>query len=188
MQRLSFRASREDGATLAEFAFSLPLLIVILYAIFDFGGALTQKQKLGAAVYECARTAASQSTSDLSNSSVGTSGSIANLRDALARNLQAAGINDCGLLGGGTLTATPATFQWVYSASTGCPAPLILTIERQKVLAPSGAVTVNIVYTHVHLDYPYQWRLSRVIQFLVPGGTFPSSSIIAVDANMQNLT
>ena len=32
---------RENGATLAEFAVTLPFLAVILYAIFDFGSALT---------------------------------------------------------------------------------------------------------------------------------------------------
>jgi len=179
------RASSETGATLAEFAFTVPFLVVILYAIFDFGGALTLKQKLEAAVYESARAGASQSTGDLSDSTVGTNGSIADLRDVVARHLQDAGVNDCGLLGGGTLTGTPANFQWIYTASTGCPASLVLTIERQQVVKVAG---VNVIYTHVRLQYPFQWRLVGVIQLLVPGGTFPSSAIIAVDANMQNLT
>jgi Flp pilus assembly protein TadG len=184
------RVSSEDGATLVEFAFTLPLLVVIFYAIFDFGGALTLKQKLEAAVFESARAAASQSTGDLSDSTVGTNGSIADLRDVVARHLQDAGVNDCGLLGGGTLAPTPASFRWIYTAGgNGCPADLKLTIERERVVqVASGGVTVNVIYSHVRLEYPFQWRLSRVVQLLVPGGTFPSSATIAVDANMQNLT
>ena len=181
------RVSEETGATLAEFAFSLPFLVVILYAIFDFGGALTLKQKLGASVYEAARTAAGQSTGDLSNSTVATTGSIADIRDAVARHLQAADVDDCGLLG--APGAANANFQWVYNVSTGCPAPLILTINRQQVLTVTvGGKTTKLIYTQVRLEYPFQWRLAQVIQLLVPNGTFPASSTITVEASMQNLT
>ncbi len=182
------RISDETGATLAEFAFSLPFLVVILYAVFDFGGALTLKQKLGASVYEGARTAASQSTADLSSSTVATDGSIADIRDTVARHLQAAGVDDCGLLG--SMGTPNANFQWVYNVNSGaCPAPLILTINRQQVIqVNSGGITTHLIYTQVRLEYPFQWRLSKVIQLLVPSGTFPTSATIAVEASMQNLT
>src|SRR5882762_2587789 len=173
--RFSERAA-EGGATLAEFAFTLPLLVGLLYAVFDFGGALSLKQKLGSAVYECARAGASQSTGGLSNANVGTnvSGSVANLRDTVANSLLSAGVSDCGLLGGGVLVPTPAAFRWVYSANTGCPGTLKLTIERQNVVpAASLGVTVQVIYTHVVLEYPFQWRLAKVIQLVSPGGTFP---------------
>jgi len=187
--RFSERAA-EGGATLAEFAFTLPLLVGLLYAVFDFGGALSLKQKLGSAVYECARAGASQSTGDLSNANVGTnvSGSVANLRDTVANSLLSAGVSDCGLLGGGVLVPTPAAFRWVYSANTGCPGTLKLTIERQNVVpAASLGVTVQVIYTHVVLEYPFQWRLAKVIQLVSPGGTFPGSTLIKVDAAMPNL-
>jgi Flp pilus assembly protein TadG len=184
------RAAKESGATLAEFALTLPLLVALLYAVFDFGGALTLKQKLGSAVYECARAGASQGTGDLSNASVGTSvsGSVANLRDTVANSLLGAGVSDCGLLGGGVLVSTPTAFRWVYSANTGCPGTLKLTIERQNVVAAaSGGVTVQVIYTHVALEYPFQWRLAKVIQLVSPGGTFPGSTLIKENAAMPNL-
>lgn len=183
------RISEETGATLAEFAFSLPFLVVLLYAVFDFGEALTLKQKLGASVYEAARTAAGQSTGDLSNFTVATSGSVADIRDVVAHHLQDAGVNDCGLLGAAPQSGGLSSFHYVYSVSTACSAPLILTIDRQLVIpVTSGNVTSKVIYTHVKLEYPFQWRLSRVIQLLVPSGTFPSSAIIPVEASMQNLT
>ena len=192
MRRWLAIAANERGATLAEFAFTLPLMVALLYAIFDFGGALTLKQKLGSAVYESARAGASQGTSDLSNASVGTnaSGSVANLRDTVANSLLSARVSDCGLLGGGTLTPTPSAFRWVYTANTGCPGTLKLTIERQNVVSATvggGGATVQVTYTHVLLEYPFQWRLAKVIQLLSPGGTFPGSTTIKVSASMPNL-
>jgi len=190
MGRWRALGAEESGATLAEFAFTLPLLVGLLYAVFDFGGALSLKQKLGSAVYESARAGAGQGMSDLSDANVGTSasGSVANLRDTVANSLLSAGESDCGLLGAGSLVATPAAFRWVYTANTGCPGTLRLTIERQNVVsAKVGGTTVQVTYTHVLLEYPFQWRLARVIRFLTPGGTFPGSTSIKVSASMPNL-
>jgi Flp pilus assembly protein TadG len=190
MRRWPAIAARESGATLAEFAFTLPLLVGLLYAVFDFGGALTLKQKLGSAAYEGARAGAGQGTSDLSNASVSTNvdGSVANLRDTVANSLLSAGLSDCGLLGVAPSLKAPLVFKWVYSASTGCPGTLKLTIERQNVVsATGGGTTVWVTYTRVQLQYPFQWRLARVIQLLSPSGTFPGSTLIKVDASMPNL-
>ena len=181
------RFTGDAGATLAEFAFGLPFLVVILYAVFDFGGALTLKQKLGASVYGAARVAAGQSTADLSSATITGNGSIANIRDLVARSLQGANVNDCGLLGAASTSNTG--FTWVFNVNSGCPASMVLTIDRQQVVkVTSGGTDYNVIYTHIKLDYPFQWRLSQVIQLLVPGGTFPNAAIISVEANMPNLT
>jgi Flp pilus assembly protein TadG len=176
---------RENGATLAEFAVTLPFLAVILYAIFDFGSALTLKQKLEQVVYETARLASSQSTNDFSSATVATNGSVADLRDTVARNLQVAGINDCGLLGAGPTSANAATAVWVYNVSGGgCPAPLILTIRRQAVITVGG---VTVFYSRVTLQYPFQYHLRSILQVFSPGSTFPNSTNIIVNTSMKNL-
>ncbi|MGA7380136.1 MAG: TadE/TadG family type IV pilus assembly protein, partial [Terriglobales bacterium] len=54
-----------EASSLAEFAVALPLLVVLVVGIFDFGGAFNQKQELNAAVREGARLGASQPTNDL---------------------------------------------------------------------------------------------------------------------------
>jgi Flp pilus assembly protein TadG len=178
-------AQLEDGATLAEFAFTLPLLAVILYAIFDFGGALTLKQKLEHVVYEGARTAASQSTDDLSNPTVGSTGSIADLRDTVAQNLKGAGVNDCGLLGAAPTSANAATSVWIYNVSgAGCPASLILTIRRQSIITVGG---VSVFFSRVTLQYPYQYHLAGILSVFSPGSSFPTSANLVVNASMKNL-
>ena len=54
------------GAQIAEFAVALPLLMVFVVGIFDFGLAFGTKQKLANAAREGARVAANQPTTDLS--------------------------------------------------------------------------------------------------------------------------
>ena len=177
---------REGGATLAEFAVTLPLLAAIAYAVFDFGGALVLKQKLEQAVYETARLAASQSTDDFTSATVDTAGSIAALRDSVARNLRAAGVNDCGLLGTASTAPSPTTAVWVYTVSGGgCPAPMVLTIRRQNAITVLGSGTM--FYSRVTLQYPYAYHLGAILSVLTPGGTFPASANLVVNASMKNL-
>src|ERR1700691_931699 len=69
-----------QGSQIAEFAISLPLLVLFVVGIFDFSGALTLKQKLTNAAREGARVAAADPGKDLSGS---TSPVPASVGDAL---------------------------------------------------------------------------------------------------------
>ena len=62
------RLQSTEAAALIEFAVALPLLVVLVVGIFDFGGAFNLKQELNNAAREGARFGASQPTNDLSNS------------------------------------------------------------------------------------------------------------------------
>src|SRR5579863_7443913 len=67
--RIGKRFSRVRGseaAALIEFAVALPLLVVLVVGIFDFGGAFNLKQELSNAAREGARFGASQPTNDFS--------------------------------------------------------------------------------------------------------------------------
>ncbi len=111
-----------DAAALIEFAVALPLLVVLVVGIFDFGGAFNLKQELSNAAREGARFGAAQPSNDISPS-ISKPPSVDAIRFLVDSYLQTAHINDCGLSaipepnnGGGLL--------WVYTASTGCPAPV----------------------------------------------------------------
>ena len=56
-----------DGSSLVEFAISLPLLVVLMIGILDFGAAFNLKQELNNAMREGATFAAGQPTNDLLN-------------------------------------------------------------------------------------------------------------------------
>ena len=174
-----------SGSQLLEFAVALPLLVVFVVGIFDFGGAFDLKQKLSNTAREGARFASALSTYDLD--AIGTPASVTAIRDLVESHLVAGRMNDCGL-------ATQAAvngpiFTWTYTAAGGgCPAPLVLTIERsysfQTVL---GVNTFNVISTRVTLQYPYQWRFNRVIGLLVPGASYQGVSQIQTDAIVPNM-
>ena len=174
-----------SGSQLLEFAVALPLLVVFVVGIFDFGGAFDLKQKLSNTAREGARFASSLPTNDLD--AIGTPPSVTAIRDLVDTHLVAGRMNDCGL-------ATQAgvngpVFTWTYTAAGGgCPAPLILTIERSySFQTVVGANTFNVISTRVSLQYPYQWRFNRVIQLLVPGASYQGVSQIQTDAIVPNM-
>jgi hypothetical protein len=174
-----------EAAALIEFAVALPLLVVLVVGIFDFGGAFNLKQELNNAAREGAGFGASQPTNDLLNS--GTPPSVDAVRYLVASYLQAARLNDCGLA---TMPPPPtqaAPMTWVYTTTGSCSSALVLTIQRPCLGAgcPS-AMGAYIPNTYVKISYPYQWHFNNVIQLLVPGANYMLTNI-ASDATAANL-
>jgi Flp pilus assembly protein TadG len=173
-----------SGSQLLEFAVALPLLVVFVVGIFDFGAAFNVKQKINNIAREGARFASALPTNDLD--AVGTPASVTAIRDLVESHLQAGRMNDCGLAGAGAVNGPVLT--WTYTTATGCPAPLILTIERaysfQTIV---GGNTFNVLSTRVTLQYPYQWQFNRVIGLMAPGATYPGVSQITTDAIVPNM-
>lgn len=181
------RLKSSQGSSVAEFAISLPLLIVLVVGIFDFGGAFNQKQELNNAMREGARFGAAQPTNDLCTACAAPP-SVDAIRVLVDSYMLAAHLNDCGLslMSSGSSSGPP----WTYHASTGCPGTLTLTIVRgypQCQLPTATSPVVNIPCTQVTISYPYQWHFNSVIQLLAPGSNYGLSNIstTATAANMD---
>lgn len=174
-----------SGSQLLEFAVALPLLVVFVVGIFDFGAAFNVKQKVNNITREGARFASTLPTNDLD--AIGTPASITAIRDLVETDLQAGRMNDCGLAGTGAVNGPVLT--WTYTAAGGgCPAPLVLTIERSYSFPTIiGGNTFNVISTRVTMQYPYQWQFNRVIGLLAPGATYPGVSQIMTDAIVPNM-
>lgn len=180
------------GSQIVEFAVALPLLVVFLVAIFDFGNAFAVKHKLTNAAREGARFASNQPTTDLSSDTAGSTGSPEAVATLVGEYLLANKLNDCGLSNPGQQTIAQSGLTWTYTAnSNGCPGTLTLTIERGYTytiatsdLYPAG---INVEATRVTVSYPYKWQFNTIFQFLVPGGGFAGNSLISSVAVMQNL-
>src|SRR5579863_7559969 len=87
-----------EAAALIEFAVALPLLVVLVVGIFDFGGAFNLKQELNNAAREGARFGAAQPTNDISTTNPNPKPpSVDAIRYVIDAYLQTAHINDCGL-------------------------------------------------------------------------------------------
>ena len=87
-----------DAAAIIEFAVALPLLVVLVVGIFDFGGAFNLKQELNNAAREGARFGAAQPTNDISPANLKPP-SVDAIRYLVDAYLQTAHINDCGSVG-----------------------------------------------------------------------------------------
>jgi Flp pilus assembly protein TadG len=181
------------GAAIVEFAVALPLLIVLVVGIFDFGGAFNVKQELSNVAREGARFGAAQPTNDLCNP-CGAPPSVDAIRYLVDSYLVAAKINDCGLNGSGVPGSGP---PWVYTAAgNGCPGALTLTIARDAVgglgtpscsvaVSNYGGITVYAPCTKVSLSYPYLWHFNNALHLISPGSTFALANIPA-DATAIN--
>jgi Flp pilus assembly protein TadG len=177
------RLRSTEAAALIEFAVALPLLVVLVVGIFDFGGAFNLKQELNNAVREGAHFAATQPSNDLALG-IFKPPSVDAVRFLVDSYLQTAKIDDCGL----SSVVEPnygAWPVWVYNANTGCN--LTLTITRGQVVQETvGGSTVNMLCTTVTISYPYRWHFNSVIQLLVPGANYTFTDITS-DATAVNM-
>ncbi|HEX3322098.1 MAG TPA: TadE/TadG family type IV pilus assembly protein [Terriglobales bacterium] len=179
-----------EGSQIVEFAVSLPLLVVLVVGIFDFGAAFNLKQKIHNAALLAARTGASQTTRDLSlTGNCGTPDSVCAIRDTVANSLTAAKVNDCGLDSATGSSTGPLT--WTFTANSGCPGTLTLTVNRgflytTTLVAPFEA-NYTIEGTRATVSYPYRWQFSSVIQLVTPSANYPGSSQIHSTATVPNL-
>jgi Flp pilus assembly protein TadG len=187
-----FRAvESRDGAQIVEFAVALPLLMVFLIGITDFGGAANVKQKLTAAAREGARFGAITPTADLySTIAAGSAPPSVNALAVLVGNyLENAHVSSCGLATSNWTITKTGPLAWTYTANTGCPGTLTMVIDRgAAVQAGTGGTPYWMIDTQVSLSYPYRWQFNKVIPLLVPTATYAGTSQITTNALVPNLT
>jgi len=175
------------ASQVVEFAVTVPLMVVLVVGVLDFGNAFNMKQKLTNAAREAVRLGASETTSDLTNSSPN---SVLAIRDLVSNYLQNARINDCGI---GTAAATPVggSTPWKWTFTGTCPnGSFVLTVDRGNVFVSSvtiGGISVKVISTSVTINYPYSWQFNRVIGILVPGASYPATNLV-VNSTMENQT
>jgi Flp pilus assembly protein TadG len=176
-----------SGSQIAEFAVALPLLLVMVVGIFDFGNAYNIKQKVTNIAREAARMGASQPTADLTNPAPA---SILAIRDLVSSALLSSKLPDCGL---GTTAATPAgggaLWKWTFTTSCGSAGNLVLSVDRGYVFTSTltaGGNSIKMINTQVTLLYPYQWQFNRVITVMLPTAIYPGTTQISVASVMAN--
>ena len=190
----------ENATQLAEFAVTLPLLVVFVVGIFDFSGAFTLKQKLTNIARDAARAAAADPATDLYPS--GTTGplpySVNDVFYIIDNYLVANNINDCGVkVTDGKPGTTKVTWVFSHPSSSGSTCGITITINRGYYfplgsIAPpttvdcSPALTgqTQVVGTCVGIKYSYQWKFGNVVSLLGTNAILPSSiSGVAIAMN-----
>jgi len=185
--------SGAEASQIVEFAVALPLLVVLVFGIFDFGTAFNLKHKVANTAREAARFASNQPTVDLSQGL--SASSPVDIATLVGNYLISQKVNACGLAvnaANGTGIGHPSVLVWTFTASgNGCVGTLEVDIDRGATFTsgissfyPNG-VTVEV--TKVTLSYPYRWEFNNVIHLLVPGADYSGTTQITATAIMQNL-
>ncbi len=179
------------GAAILEFAIALPLLVVFIVGIYDFGGAYNQKQKIEQAAQEGAIIAAAQPTSDLEPTSSLTKNpdSLAPVVTAVVNSLGGSGVINSASCSAPKATGPSPVLTWTYTIS-GCSSlypkdNLVITINRGWYSASSQA-DLDAVGTMVTVSYPYDWRFNSVIQILIPGAKYAAVTDLVESAAVHN--
>jgi Flp pilus assembly protein TadG len=178
-------ANETAGSQIAEFAVALPVLLIMVVGIFDFGNAYNIKQKVTNIAREAARMGASQPTSDLTNTPPA---SILAIRDMVSSALLSSRLSDCGL-GTTAAIAGGAPWKWTFTTSCGAAGNLVLSVDRGYVFTSTltaGGNPVKMITTNVTLFYPYQWQFNRVVTVLLPTSIYPGTTQISVSSVMAN--
>lgn len=171
------RVASAEGAQLLEFALAMPLLLVLVVGIIDFGGAYNLKQILNNGAREGARYAVSQSSNNLDETSTATPNEATAIGKVVANYLTNAGVTQCTIGAPSIATTSTSAATYTYtSSSTGCSS-FKLRVDRDD-RVPNG--TATIISTHVTLTYPWTWNLGRII-----GQTSPTT--ISTDCVMENI-
>lgn len=173
-------AVQTEGAQLVEFAMVLPLLLVFLIGIIQFGGAFLLKQKMANAAREGARIVVSNAVA-ISNNNCSSSSpcSIQAAAAAVAGYMTNAGDNSSCLMQ--SAPQSPASYTWTYS----CPNGISMMIDRNYSYTTAGDQLLT--GTKVTLTYPYSWFFNNVIKLLIPGSHLALPAKLTETAVMQNL-
>jgi Flp pilus assembly protein TadG len=173
---------RRDGAQLVEFAVVMPLLVVLLVGITDFGTAWVLKDKLSSAARDGARVAANQPNDVLLGPPPP---SVTAVRDIVVNYLTNANLTTCTV---GTAASSAGALAWSYSsATTGCSA-FLLKIERGFTYTmTSGSNTFTVSNTRVTISYPYNWSFGRIAKLIAPSSNFGDAVTITTSVTMPNL-
>ena len=186
MHRVFHGLGDSAASQILEFAVVVPLLVVLVVGIYDFGQAFSFRQKLTFTARDAARLGSSQPTTDLTQTAPI---SVAAIRDLVDADLITAGLNDCGL---GTIRQS-TTLVWSATGTCANSATFTLTIDRGFVTpqppgipVPGTAEGLQMIATHVTLSYPYSWHFNGIMQLVVPNATYAAISQIQTDAVAPN--
>jgi Flp pilus assembly protein TadG len=169
--------SGTEGAQLLEFALVLPVMLVFVVGIVQFGGAFNLKQKMANAAREGTRVMISNTLTDQNCLSSYCSAQAA--AQAVANYMTSNGV-DSSCIDPSSPTSTGGE-TWTYACGSG----ISLTIDHQYNYTTSvGAPETG---TKVTVTYPYSWFFNNIIKLLVPGSNLALPNSLTETSVMQNI-
>lgn len=173
-RRLRRTLRSSEGAQLLEFGLALPILLLLVLGVWDFGASFTLKAKLTNAAREGARITVS---TPLTNFDCGSSTPcpIVAAAQSVVNYLTNANVDaSCITPDSPTTTATTGE-EWTWTCANGTT----LDINRSSAISENG---IYLPATVVTLTYPLKWRLSTML----PKTRFAKTVTTVI--TMENLT
>jgi Flp pilus assembly protein TadG len=182
-----------EGSAILEFAIAVPLLVVFVVGIYDFGGAFNQKQKIAQAAQESAIVAGAQPTNDIETSNSNPN-SLQPVVAAAINSLAGSGVLTPGACTAPGTVAQTSNLSWTYTiaacSSIYPSSNLTVTINRGWVCSsgtPCTSAPPYAVGTTVTVSFPYNWRFNSVIQLLFPGtSSYAATTSLIESATVHN--
>lgn len=184
--------SPDAGAQLVEFALALPILLLIVIGVWNFGSAFTLKQKLTNAVRAGNRVIISTPISNpygATGCSATVPCSIVSAATTVQQYLNNANLDASFISPSSPSSSTvcPAG-EWIYGTAPGTPGPS-LDIKSGVWLTPSGTVLSagttppagSVKATQATLTWPLKWELASIL----PSGALPDH--LSTTVTMVNL-
>ena len=176
------RASRERrarGVELLEFALVLPLLLLMVVGVWDFGSAFALQEKLTNAAREATRIVVSTPLLNKPTCPTTMPCSIVAAANAAKIYLENAGVTQASCITPDSPSTTSANNRaWTYTCKTVPGVSLMIDRGYTFTLAGGGVVPA----TRVILTWPAQWKLAGML----PAGSLPQT--VSTTVVMQNLT
>lgn len=163
---------KERGAQLLELSLALPILLLLVAGIWDFGSTFGLKAKITNASREAARIVVSTPLTNL-NCSGSVPCPIQAAVTAVVNYMSNAGVDASCF--NPTSPSSSTTLSWTYTCSSGAS----LVINRGAVLTVGS---VAVPSTSVTLSWPVSWKLANFLK----SSNFPSA--VSATATMANLT
>jgi Flp pilus assembly protein TadG len=173
-----------QASQLVEFALVVPVLLVVLVGILDFGQAYNLKQKLNNAAREGVRLAIAETCADCTQAAPATTQAIEN---DIVSYLTNAGVDVCGLTGTTSPSVAGGYASWIFTSPANCTGTgttMSIEIDRGFTFVDKNGATV--VASKVIVNRPYAWTFNRIIGFLVPGANYQAVTMISSNAIMEN--
>lgn len=158
-------AGPERGSQLLEFAFAMPILLLLVVGAWDLGSAIALKQKLTNAALQGARIASSELWK-VSTSCPSTPCAITDAENAVVLYLKNANV-DASCISSTTASTTGLApyytgYKWACSGSA-------TSLDISEVLK-NGVVNVQVTLT-----YPLKWILTDFMGIGPPGKTISTT-------------
>ena len=176
-RRILRTAARTEGAQLVELALALPLLLVFVVGIIQFGGAFNLKQKEANAAREGARVMVSNdlSTTTCTSGYCSVQASVA----AVANYMTNASVDSSCLNSASPSPTGPPT--WTYSCNG-------ITLSINNLYPYTDSAGNPETGTQVTVTYPFTWFFNDIIKLLVPNASLSIPNSLTETAVMQNLS